>query len=928
MWCMSSVAGSDRPILRAKLLRPQVTKDLIARPRLLASLDAGLNMPLTVVVAPAGFGKTTLVSSWISELEAGTRPGISLVPSIWLSLDEVDSDLGVFLHLFVSALRTVFPDAAPRTRMLLDAQQLPSVADLAHALNNDIEVLPSSFIMVLDDAHLLRGQAVFDILSIWMPHWPHNMHLILLSRLNPPLSLTKYRVSGTVNEIRSRDLRFNEAETNEYLQQVLGSSVMEPEPAAVYKKLEGWIGGVKLATLASKARENYPELPSAVLTGDVSIGDYLIDEVLLQQPMAIQRFLLKISILDQFCASLCEALLADEEPDCDIQQCLEYLLVHELFVSALDSRREWYRMREVFRELLQDRMRQRLGDQVVDVLHCRAAQWYAAQGFVDRALRHALEGNSHALAIQIMQQGLHDVLNHTDRPTLERWLQLLPADVIAQQPELLIMLASKHGLHWNLEQMVHAALQAETLLDNAGTAADEDDAPRLRGHIAVFKSMDAYFDNRFLNAIALAREALALLPAEWLYVRGIAAIFLSLSLHSTGSHAEAEQFLTAQYEATVNRHDGYALQMLQGMAINALQSGQLDLAQRTAQVMLDQSPETAFPIIRGWAHYLMGHAFYHRNDLEQAEQRFAAIVDLRLRTQMLVVRIGMIGLAYVYQAQGKPVLAMHALDDLSQLDLELHGRESTHVIAARARLLYRQGDFDGAHEWSRQTILPPREQPLLPWLDEPLLTRIAVLVARNRPAEIETAHRALDVLDGIALRTHSTRSRVEILALRALAQMAQGDLVNARQFLIKSLEIARRTGHVQVYIEHGPPMERLLGQIAGHGKVGTTVNNILAAFTVAEEAGAVRIPSAGRLSGDGKTGMVEDSFLQERLTVRELEILRLMAEPVSLAEISEQLDIAHSTAKRHTANLYTKLGVHSRWEAVAAAVELGLLPPR
>ncbi len=236
--------------------------------------------------------------------------------------------------------------------------------------------------------------------------------------------------------------------------------------------------------------------------------------------------------------------------------------------------------------------------------------------------------------------------------------------------------------------------------------------------------------------------------------------------------------------------------MLLTLALNALQSGQFKTAQRTAQVMLDQSKQNGLALSQGWAHYLLGYVHYHWNDLEAAEQHFAATVDLRYTTQLLVARNGTVGLAAVYQAQGKDAAAIATIDDLSQFDFELYGREKTSTAAARAHLLFRQGDLDGADQWSEQVILPPRDQPLLPWMDWPLLNRVAVLIARNTPADIAAAHNALDVLDEIAVRTHSTRTRVEILALRALGQMAQGDVVAARHSLIRvGLALAARRAY-------------------------------------------------------------------------------------------------------------------------------------
>ncbi len=850
------------------------------------------------------------------------------MPAAWLSLDENDSDPNLFLHYFISALRTLFPGAAPRTLKLLTARQQPSLILLAGTLSNEIEGLPSRFIMALDDAHTLHGQAVFDCLTNWSRHWPHPMHLVLVSRLNPPLPLTSLRAKGQVMEVRSRDLRFTTAETAEYLGQVLGSAVEDPELATIQQQMEGWIAGLKLATRSAETQGTLLELSEDVIRGDVHVADFLIEEVLLRQPAGIQRFLLAVSIDRQFCESLCAALLVDQDPNLDVKQCLDYLEANELFLTAMDNRREWYRLHQLFRDQLQRKLRRDMGEKAVADLHGRAARWYAEHGLLDQALHHALEGKNRALVTKFMQQGICDVLNRTDRPRLERWLQMLPSEVISQQPELLIMRAWGHALRWELDQALRAAEQTEALLDESEASVDPEKKVVLRGQIAVLKSQAAYFSNQPHRAAALCREALAVMPEEWHYVRGVAAIFLGMSLYSGGQLAEAEQFLAGQYAAAPDKADGYLQQLLQTLALNALQSGQFETVQRTAQVMLRHSNQNGFTLLQGWSHYFLGYVHYHWNDLETAERHFAATVDMRYTTQLLVARNGTVGLATVYQAQGRDAAAMAIIDDLGQFDLELYGREDISTAAARARLLLMKGDIEGADQWSEQVAFPPSDRPLLTWMDWPLLTRVAVLIARNTPADIKAAHIALDALDEIAVRTHSIRSRVEILALRALAQMAQGDVIAARHSLIESVELSRRSGHIRVYIDLGPPMQKLLGQIAAQRTVARAVSTILAAFEAAAGTGAIGKAATSSAGRDGNGSAAAGHVALERLTARELEILTLLAEPMSLAEISEHLDIAHSTAKRHTVNLYEKLDVHSRWKAVAAAVELGILPPR
>ncbi len=906
-------------LLQAKLNRPRVTRDLIVRPRLLKLLDSGLSEPLTIVVAPAGFGKTTLVSSWIEELAAGRRPGIDPLPTTWLSLDESDSDPNVFLRYFINALQTIFPDAASETLSLLAGRQ-PQPDVLAGILSNEIEALPSEFIMVLDDIHVLSGRHVFDFLTTWTRHWPRPLHLVLVSRLTPSLPLTALRAKGKLIEVRSRELRFTLDETAEYLDQTMVTPLEQPALAAIYTQLEGWVTGLKLATLSQEARDNLSSLPQEVLSGRVNATNYLIDEVLLRQSPDIQNLLLKVSITGQFCESLCEALLAGGEHGGNIRANLDYLEANELFLIGLDNRQEWYRLHQLFRDLLQQRLRSEVGVEAVAALHDRAARWYAQRGLLEQALFHALECNNLALAGQIMWQGFGDVLNHTDRPTLERWLKMLPPDYIAQQPRLLLIQALHHGLRWELPQLHRVVQQVEALLRQPEVYASVEDDVIVQGILATLRGHEAFIAGQPAVAVDYCRQALALMPPEWTYVRGVAGMYLGINLHATGQKVEAEQFLTTHYEAAANKADVYSLRLLQALTLNALQSGLFETAHRIAQVMLRQSDQSGVALIQGWANYILGYIHYHWNSLDAAERYFTVASGFIYTTQLLVVRQSLIGLADVYQAQGDVDKAMAKIGELSRLDLELYGQETLPTMVAQARLFLRQGDLNSADANSELVNLPPSPQLLMIWTDEMPLTRIRVLIARNGPEDIDAALHALDVLDGMAIATSSPRPRVEILALRALAQLAKGDAVTARTSLIESVELARRSGQIRVYVDLGLPMQNLLGQIAAHRTITGTATRIMGAFE----------PNGGNTAyrSSRYTAPAAGPAPSEALTARELEILTMMVEPISLIQIAQRLNIADGTVRRHSINLYEKLGVHSRWEAVTKAVEQGILSAR
>ncbi len=450
-------------VLHTKLYRPGVTKGLIVRPRLFAKLDAGLEGPLTLVTAPAGFGKTALVSSWLQTLD--NDPDNAWL-SAWLTLDERDKDRDAFLKYFVAALQTIFPEACPETLNLINAHRQVPTRILLNTLSNEIDALPRRFVMVMDDLHAAHGQSLSDTLNQWFQHWPHQMHLILISRFNPPLPLTSLRAKGFLTEIRSSDLRFSRAEVDEYFSHALRFPLNELTLDLLQERLEGWIAGLKIAMLFLGEQKSTSDLAAALLDNDTTfITDYLIEEVIAGQPPEIQRFLLKTSILNQFSVSLAETLMDDKDGECNVQECIDYIKTADLFLIQLDKQQEWYRFHHLFRDALHQKLSGTISSSQIKKMHTRVADWFFAHNLSDQAIYHAMEAGDLERAISYMEQNLYDVLNREDRSILEHWLQMIPEEYIAQSSSLLVMRAFTHAFRWEIGQMTQTVQQAAALMD-------------------------------------------------------------------------------------------------------------------------------------------------------------------------------------------------------------------------------------------------------------------------------------------------------------------------------------------------------------------------------------------------------------------------------------------------------------------------------
>jgi LuxR family maltose regulon positive regulatory protein len=920
------LTDGDQTLLRTKLNRPRVPHGLVERVRLLEWLNDGIDHPLTLVCAPAGYGKTTLICTWLERMAAGRGEEAAPLPSVWLSLDEEDSDLNLFLRYSIAALRTIYTDACEETLMLLQAgQQLPREV-LYTTLCNELSKLPGEVILVLDDYQFIHGKAVHGLLVELARHWPKPLHLVLISRVDPPMPLTRLRAKGMLREIRTQNLRFTPQETATYLSQAQFIRVSQPTLDLLDERFEGWPAGLHLAALSMRSAGSQEAVQLALSDENANITGYLVDEVLTHQYPVIYLFLFKTSILDRFCAALCEAVIGEIDPNWNVRACLDWIERSGLFLISLDNRREWYRYHQLFQKLLQQRASAELGLDQVASLHLRASAWFEEHGLLDEALHHAMAAGDLDLATRQMIAGLRDVINRVDRLTLERWLRLLPDEMIQRHPGLLMIRAWALQFMWRLDLQAQVLKQIEDLLDaDGGASLPEDYGQLLHAQILLLRAQRAYFGNQPTRAIDLCQQALALLPSSWIFGRGGAMLYLGLSMQAIGQSGAAERLLLGEYALHGDKADIYALLVMESLCFIHLHTGQLEQTRQTAEVLLQGSTHSGIAFMRSMGYWFLSLVCYQRNELEEAAQYFTHIVENRFTAQVTTYRDAVAGLALIHQIKGESDEAWQMVESISRFDLEQRGSEDNRTRSLRARLLLMQGDLERASQWVDTLTDPPPDQPLL-WLEEPQVARVRVLVAMGRDNDLHLAAQILDILDEIADRTHNLRYKIEILALRALvldavAQRGGGETSQADAILQQAVDLARLGGFIRVFVDLGVPMQAMLRRLITQGHSVETINCILAAFP-ADDKKWVGSESLARQP------TVDISTVIEPLTRRELEVLALLRGPSSVKEIARILNISHGTAKGHTINLYAKLGVNRRWDAVAKAEELNILPPR
>ena len=783
-----------------------------------------------------------------------------------------------------------------------------------------MEGLPVDVILVLDDYNTIRGMEVHGLISDLIRHWPKALHLVLISRINPPIALNSLRAKGMLNEIRTGELRFTPGEAAAYLDR---SQPFQLSPAAMHlldERFEGWPAGLHLAVLSLRSANSEDSILPVLTSDDPNITEYLLDEVLSHQIPAIHTFLLKTSILDRFCTPLCEAVMGVVDTAWSAQACLDWIEASELFITPLDERREWYRYHHIFQEMLQKRLLAEMSPGQLKDLHRAASFWFETRGLMEEALQHALEAGDLDLAARQMGSGLRDVINREDRPTLERWLNMLPEEVIHQYPELLMLRVWALQFSWRLNRQAQVIQQVEELLDSGGgESLPEDELKMLRGQIHLTRAQQAYFNNQAPLAIDLCRQVLALLPQTWTFVRGGAMLYMSLSMRANGQAKAAEQLLLAEFESYGNKGDIYALFLLHSLCFNYLYTGQLDRTVQIAKLLRQTAVTQGIGLMKSWGDWFIGLVSYQRNELEAAMDYFTQIFENRYIAQISAYRDAAAGLALIHQVRGEVDESFGMVDSISQFDLEQRGSEENRTGSLRARLHLQHGRLEKACLWADSLSGPPTDQPLM-WLEEPQVTRVRILLARGAESDLRTAQQILDVLEDITDRTHNTHFKIEVLALRALALDRQGKTSQAETELKQALDLAQLGGFMRVFIDLGKPMQEILRRLAKQDHSGEVVIRILAAFQEEEKNLDGKVSRARQLSPG-------NSPLAEHLTPREFEVLELLREPLSIKDIAQKLSISHDTARRHTINLYGKLGVNRRWDAVARAEELNLLPP-
>jgi LuxR family transcriptional regulator, maltose regulon positive regulatory protein len=899
------------PVLTTKLYVPPSRPRVVGRPRLIERLNSGVHGNLTLVSAPAGFGKTSLVSEWLSANHWCTA---------WLSLDEGDSDPARFMMYLIAALETAAPGVGGTVSATLELSQPPPIDSVLTSLLNVINARQDRTVLVLDDYHLVDSRPVNEAVAFLLEHMPPLMHLVITTREDPQLPLARLRARGQMTELRAADLRFTPQEAATFLNEVMGLDLAERDVATLETRTESWIAGLQLAALSIHGQDDLPGFIEAFAGNDRYIVDYLVEEVLQRQPPHLRAFLLRTSILDRLSGPLCDAI-TDRT---DSQKHLETLEHSNLFVIPLDEKRHWYRYHHLFAEVLRAYLADEQAEGVA-ALHVRASAWFQHHEMPHDAVRHALAGEDFERAADLITMSVSAMSQSRQEVTVLSWLRALPDDVIRVRPVLSAFYAGVLlQIGSDLEGAESRLLDAEQWLQPAGstttpgaTMVVEDDAAfrRLPAQITIYHAGIALIRSDITATVQYARQALELLPEDDDFGRGAATGLLGLAYWTSGD-LEAGYRMYTECMARLLRAgfvpDTFGCALV--LADIRITQGRLHDALATYERALERAAMHSSQRLRGVADMHVGMSRVHRerNDLDAALFHLQASKELGEHNGLPQNPYRWcVGMARIRDIQGDVPGAILLLREAERLYVGDFSPNVRPVAAMMARMWVRGGNQGEALAWVHDRGLTTRDA--LSYLHEyEHITLARVLLAQDEPS-ISDAQELLERLLDAAEAGGRAGSVIEILILQACTYEAQDAIEQALVPLQRALSLASPEGHVRLFVDEGAPIARLLAEVHARDFLPGYTGMLLAAHCSEEQEPA----------DHASPSMFQP--LEEPLSRRELEVIRLISQGRSNKEISDTLFLAIDTVKGHNRRIFRKLGGQSRTEAVARAREIGLL---
>ena len=901
------------PLVETKLFPPKLRRRLVARPRLRGRLSRGSASRLTLISAPAGFGKTTLLAEWLAA--TGTER-----PVAWLSLEESDSQPASYWTYLITALQAAVPGVGASALPLLQSGQPPIETVLTMVLN-ELGTVPTGIYLVVDDYHLVDGPDVRAGMTFLLEHLPPQVHLVVSTREDPDLPLARLRARGELVEVRAADLRFTLDEVAAYLNDVTGLDLAASDVAALEGRTEGWVAALQLAALSMQGRDDVAGFVAGFAGDDRYIVDYLVDEVLGRQPADVRSFLVQTCILDRLSGPLCDAVTGRHGG----KAMLESLDRANLFLVPLDDRRRWYRYHHLFADVLRTHLMDEHPDQVA-ALHHRASRWHEQNREPSPAIRHALAAGDVERAAGLVELAIPELRRSRQEATIRGWLDAIPDEMVRVRPVLAVGFIGALMAGGEFEGVEDRLRDAERWLeptgDHEGTrtppvgmvVVDQGELPRLPGAIQMYRAALALVRGDVPGTIGHAQRAIDRAAEGDDLTRAGASALMGLAFWDGGDLEAAHRAYSGAVEGL--QRAGHIADVL-GCSITLADirstQGRLSEALRTYEQALRLAFDHQGTVLRGTADMYVGMSQIacERDDLPAATQHLRRAEELGEHTWLpqnpYRWRVAM---ARVREAEGDLDGALDLLDEALRVYMGDFSPNVRPIPALRARVLASRGRVGEAFAWAREQGLSAEDDlSYLREFEHVTLARVLLAMSRAQRSEppVRDAARLLQRLLRAAEAGERTGSVIEILVLQALTHHARGDVPAALAALERALTLAEPEGYVRVFVGEGPPMASLLRRVAKQRTGRDYVRRLL----------------NPRSHAGGTTPVGQR--LVEPLSERELDVLRLLGSDLDGPDIARELTVSLNTLRTHTKNIYAKLGVNSRRAAVRQAAELNLL---
>lgn len=889
-------------LLRTKLHIPQPNPRVVIRSHLLSRMDEGLAMgcKLTLVSAPVGYGKSTLVSSWLA--------GVGC-PAAWLSLDEMDNDPVRFWTYVVAALQTAQPELGQATLKSLQGARNPSFENILSDLINQAAAQSGKLILVLDDYHLMDSPSLHQSLRFFLDHLPPQIHLVIITREDPPLPLPQLRAKGQMVELRASDLRFTQEESDQFLNHKMGLKLPLEGIATLERRTEGWVAGLQMAALSMYDIDDPRQFIEDFAGDNRFVADYLISEVLERQPEHIRDFLLRTSVVDRFTPALCDALIGDAS--LQSSRIIGQIEALGLFVISLDRVRQWYRYHQLFADLLRYRLRQD-DPSVFMELNRTASRWYQQQGLVEEALKYALAGKDHDYAAELIEASGLTMIGHGRLTALQNWITPLPDRIVQEHPYLSVLLVWVGSVTGQRDLVgKHLALAEANL-----PMANADLRSEIICHIALLRAYASRSSGDLDSSLKHAQDALSQLPKNNIFLDCAIQLNLGGNYWLKGNFSALEEPLKHAGSFLDNPEVEYPALAATGFLANTrLQQGRLNQVETLCKNIVENKNHSAHPAA-AYVFLEQGELLYERNDLEKALKVLSKTIQVGESADKIVnlVRARQL-LARVYYLLGNWEEANTLVEQADELFNQSNPRYQVRYQIDheyyRVRWLLLQQNLRPALQWS-EDYKKRRNSIDNPWALLSELVYAHVLLINGKP---DQALQILRASENSARSFEAGGWIIQSLVLQSLCYHAMNNPEKALELLSSALRLAEPEGYTRTFVDYGEIMQRLLNLALARDVETDYVTKLIEAFPLRQDEEEEAEPQ--RVLGG--------QYLVEPLTDQELSILRLMSAGLSHNEIADKLYLSINTVKWHTTHIYDKLGVHRRAHAVTRAKELGIL---